>query len=58
MSRELPCAGRARGGRRGRVRTCNGGGRPSRRRYFAIQVAMRADVLSRWSAQNATSIRK
>ena len=26
--------------------------------YFAIQVTMRAEVLSRWSAQNASSIRK
>ena len=28
------------------------------RRYFAIHVAMRAEVLSRWSAQNAESLRK
>lgn len=28
------------------------------RRYFAIQVAMRAEVLSRWSAQNDSSMRK
>ena len=26
--------------------------------YFAIHVAMRADVLSRWSAQNDESLRK
>ena len=29
-----------------------------RRLYFAIQVAMRAEVLSRWSAQNAASMMK
>ena len=29
-----------------------------RRCYFAIQVAMRSEVLSRWSAQNAWSMRK
>ena len=31
-----------------------GYGRP----YFAIHVAMRAEVLSRWSAQNAGSMMK
>ena len=29
-----------------------------RRPYFAIQVTMRAEVLSRWSAQNAESLMK
>ena len=37
---------------------CAANGDAPRSGYFAIQVAMRCDVLSRWSAQNATSMRK
>ena len=42
-------------GRSERTSPCKG---VCNRSYFAIHVAMRAEVLSRWSAQNATSIRK
>ena len=42
-------AGRSESVASGDVRRCG---------YFAIQVAMRAEVLSRWSAQNAESLMK